>query len=191
MVSLMTSNWLLSPPIMLYVTFALSASASGSCCPALFLKLTLVEQERQQKVSELCAPPGDAVGIFSACSEQSELSRLTVSSADTAGGFWEVQEGVQGAGDAEREGSLAGRSGVLAAGPGSPGVLGAPLASPSSTVSRLSCRERSADVDSNTEFITEDPSVSGPSPAGGAGLWRVTPSSPLMVSTRRLHDRPK
>lgn len=91
----------------------------------------------------------------------------------------------------ERQGRLAGRSGVLAAGPGSPGVLGAPSALSSSTVSKLSCRERSADVESSTEFITEDSSVSGPSPGGGAGLLRVTPSSPLMVSTRRLHDRPK
>lgn len=77
---------------------------------------------------------------------------------------------MQGAGDEEREGRLAGRRGVLAAGPGSPGVPGAPSALLSSTVSRLSCRERSADVESSTEFITEDSSVSGPSPEGGAGL---------------------
>lgn len=98
---------------------------------------------------------------------------------------------MQGLGGEEREGRLAGRRGVLAAGPGSPGVLGAPSALLSSTVSKLSCRERSTDVESSTEFTTEDSSVSGPSPGTGAGLWRIPPSSPFMVSTRRLQDRPK
>lgn len=79
----------------------------------------------------------------------------------------------------------AGRHGVLAAGQGSPGVLGASSASLSSTVSELSCRERSTDVGSRME----DSSASGA--GGGPALWRVTPSSPLMVSTRRAQDRPK
>ena len=107
---------------------------------------------------------------------------------------------MQGAGREEREEReerwerwerWAGRRGVLAAGPDSPFELGAPSEPLSSTVSRLSCRERSAEVESSTESITEDSSGSGGGPEGGDGLWRETPSSPLMVSTRRLHDRPK
>lgn len=91
----------------------------------------------------------------------------------------------------DRQGRLARRRGVLAAGPGSAGVLGVSSVLLSSIVSELSCRERSAGVESSIEFITEGSSVSEPSPGGGAGLLRVTPSSPLMLSTRRLHDRPK
>ncbi len=117
-------------------------------------------------MSVLFEPPGGAVEILSACSELSELSKLTASSADPAGGFWELKEGVQGAGGEENDGRSAGRRGVLAAGPGPSGVLGAPSALLSSTVSKLSCRERSTDVESSTDVS----SVSGPSAEGGAGL---------------------
>lgn len=72
-----------------------------------------------------------------------------------------------GAEGEEREVRLVGLRGVLAAGQGSPGITGVPV---SSTVSRLSCRERSADEESNTEFITDDSSVTGPVPDKGAGL---------------------
>lgn len=77
---------------------------------------------------------------------------------------------MQGAGEEEKEGRLAGRSGVLTAGPDPPGVIGASSALLSSTVSRLSCRERSADVEPSAEVRAEDSSVSGPGPGGGAGL---------------------
>lgn len=94
---------------------------------------------------------------------------------------------MEGVGGDEREGGCASLCGVLEAGQRSAGGLWAPV---SSTVSRLSCRERSAGVESSMELITES-SVSVPWSEGGAGLWRVTPSSPLTASTRRLHDRPK
>lgn len=118
---------------------------------------------------------------FSAGSELMEHSRLTASSAESSTGFGELQEG----GGEERRGRAAGLCGVLAAGPGPPGVPGVASASLSSTVSELNCRERSLDVDSSME----DSSVSGAS--GGATLWRVTPSSPFIVSTIRPHGRPK
>lgn len=89
----------------------------------------------------------------------------------------------------ERQGGLLGRQGVLAAGP--PGLPGDSSALVSSTVSRLSCKERSAGVESSTESSTEASAGSEVSPGGGGGLWRVTPSSPVMASTLRLHMRPK
>lgn len=135
------------------------------------------------------APAGGAVRPV--CSELSGLFRVGASSGDAAGGLWEMEEGVGGARGEEREEWWIGRHGVLAVGPGSPGVPGVPSALVSSTVSRLSCRERSAEEESSTEVITEVSPMSGPRSRGGAGLSRVTPSSPLMVSTRRLHDRPK
>lgn len=118
---------------------------------------------------------------FSAGSELMEHSGLTASSVESSAGFGELQEG----GGVERRGRVAGLWGVLAAGPGPPGVPGVGSASLSSTVSELNCRERSPDVDSSME----DSSVSGA--RGGAALWRITPSSPFIVSTIRSHDRPK
>lgn len=121
------------------------------------------------------------MGSFSAGSELMEHSGLTASATEFSAGFGELQE----SGGEERRGRAAGLCGVLAAGPGPPGVPGVASASLSSTVSELNCRERSHDVDSSME----DSSVSGA--RGGAALWRVTPSSPFIVSTRRPHDRPK
>lgn len=139
-------------------------------------------------MSVLKAPAGGADELFSACSKMSELSGLTAVSTEPAEGFRESWEGATGS--EERERGWACRHGVLAAGPSSLGVsVVASLLS--STDSMLSCRESSADVESSTEFITEDSSVSGLAPRRGAGLWRVTPSSPFMVSTRRLQERPK
>lgn len=132
-------------------------------------------------MSQLFRPPGGAVAGFSAGSELTEVSGLAASSAGSAAGFGELQEG----GGEKRRGSAAGLCGVLAAGSGLPGVLRASSASLSSTASELNCRERSPDVDSSME----DPSVSGT--RGGAALWRVAPSSPFIVSTMRPHDRPK
>ena len=116
------------------------------------------------------------MGSFSAGSEQMEHSGPTASA-----GIQELQEG----GGVERRGRAAGLCGVLAAGPGPPGVPGMAAATLSSTVSELSCRERSPGVDSRLQ----DSSVSGAK--GGAALRRVTPSSPFIVSTIRPHERPK
>lgn len=120
------------------------------------------------------------MAAFSAGSGLVETSGLTASSAESAAGFGELQED----GGEKRRGSAAGLCGVLAAGSGPAGVLGAPSLS-SSTVSELNCRERSPDVDSSIE----DSSVSGT--RGRGALWRVIPSSPFIVSTMRPHDRPK
>lgn len=127
-------------------------------------------------MSLLLKPAGGAVEAFSGRSEV-----IDPSSADL-----QEEDGVKGDEGDETEGRGPARHGVLAAGPGSPGVPGA-TSPPSSTVSVLSCKERSADV----EFSTEESSVSGASPRGGSDLCRVTPSSPLRDSTRRLQERPK
>lgn len=111
-----------------------------------------------------------------------EHSGLTTSSAESSAGFGELQE----AGGEQRRGRAAGLCGVLAVGPGPPGVPGVASASLLSIVSELNHRERSRDVDSSMQ----DSSVSGVR-GGGANLWRVTPSSPFIVSTIRPHDRPK
>lgn len=121
------------------------------------------------------------MAAFSAGSELVETSGLTASSAESAAGFGELQED----GGEKRRGGAAGLCGVLAAGSGPPGVLGAPSVSSLSMVSELNCRERSPDVDSSIE----DSSVSGT--RGRGALWRVIPSSPFIVSTMRPHDRPK
>lgn len=110
-----------------------------------------------------------------------EHSGLAASSAESSAGFGELQED----GGEERRGRATGLCGVLAAGTGPPVAPGVPSASLSSMVSDVNCRESSADVDSSME----DSSASGA--RGGAALWRVTPSSPFIVSTMRPHDRPK
>lgn len=89
-----------------------------------------------------------------------EHSGLTTSSADSSAGFGELQE----AGGEQRHGRAAGLCGVLAVGPGPPGMPGVTSALLSSMVSELNCRERSPDVDSSME----DSSVSGA--RGGATL---------------------
>lgn len=121
------------------------------------------------------------MAAFSAGSELKESSGLTASSAESAAGFG----GLQGGGGEKRHGGAAGLCGVLAAGSGPPGVLGAPSVSLLSMVSELNCRERSPDVDSSIE----DSSASGT--RGGGALWRVIPSSPFIISTMSPHGRPK
>lgn len=110
----------------------------------------------------------------------SSISRLRLPSLGSVG-VWGLQGGVGGT-----HGTQKGLQGVLAAGPGSPGSPAC-----SSMVRKLSCRDRSMEVEGSAELIRDVSSGSGSSPGEGGGLSRERPSTPVTRSTRRLHARPK